>query len=135
MYSSLLDLCVSSLRRGHANLLCIVPILTDDPRGESDGSTPGLHNKIPAHKIFARVWVAQEPIFYTINAKILQGLGPKRRESCDGDWVHPTLEHRCTGQRGFKKSRAQVTWTLPLCISPHERQTRNSANIWVALLV
>merc|ERR1711894_311415 len=32
---SLLDLCVSSLRRGHANLLCIVPILTDDLRGES----------------------------------------------------------------------------------------------------
>ena len=25
---TLLDLCVSSLRRGHANLLCIVPILT-----------------------------------------------------------------------------------------------------------
>ena len=32
---SLLDLCVSSLRRGHANLLCIVPIMTDDPRKES----------------------------------------------------------------------------------------------------
>ena len=29
---TLLDLCVSSLRRGHANLLCIVPILSDDPR-------------------------------------------------------------------------------------------------------
>ena len=29
---TLLDLCVSSLRRGHANLLCIVPILTDDLR-------------------------------------------------------------------------------------------------------
>ena len=27
---TLLDLCVSSLRRGHANLLCIVPILSDD---------------------------------------------------------------------------------------------------------
>ena len=27
---SFLDLCVSSLRRGHANLLCIVPIFTDD---------------------------------------------------------------------------------------------------------
>ena len=27
---TLLDLCVSSLRRGHANLLCIVPILADD---------------------------------------------------------------------------------------------------------
>ena len=35
---TLLDLCVSSLRRGHANLLCIVPILTDDPRRESEGS-------------------------------------------------------------------------------------------------
>ena len=33
---TLLDLCVSSLRRGHANLLCIVPILTDDPRRVSD---------------------------------------------------------------------------------------------------
>ena len=32
---TLLDLCVSSLRRGHVNLLCIVPILTDDPRRES----------------------------------------------------------------------------------------------------
>ena len=32
---TLLDLCVSSLRRGHVNLLCIVPILTDHPREES----------------------------------------------------------------------------------------------------
>ena len=32
---TLLDLCVSSLRRGHANLLCVVPTLTDDPRRES----------------------------------------------------------------------------------------------------
>ena len=30
---TLLDVSVSSLRRGHANLLCIVPILADDPRG------------------------------------------------------------------------------------------------------
>ena len=28
----LLELCVSSLRRGHANLLCIVPILNDVPK-------------------------------------------------------------------------------------------------------
>ena len=35
---TLLDLCVSSLRRGHANLLCIVPILTDDPRRESEST-------------------------------------------------------------------------------------------------
>ena len=32
---TLLDVCVSSLRRGHANPLCIVPMLTDDPRRES----------------------------------------------------------------------------------------------------
>ena len=38
---TLLDLCVSSLRRGHANLLCIVPILTDDPRRESNGRQRG----------------------------------------------------------------------------------------------
>ena len=49
--------------------------------------TPGLHNKIPAHKIFARVWVAQEPICSLVAAKIFQGLGPKRRKSCDGDRV------------------------------------------------
>ena len=34
---ALLDVCVSSLRRGRANLPCIVPILTDDPRRESRG--------------------------------------------------------------------------------------------------
>ena len=26
-------------------------------------TTPGLHNKIPANKIFARVWVAQKSLF------------------------------------------------------------------------
>ena len=36
---TLLDVCVSSLRRGHANILCIVPILTDDPRRESSSHT------------------------------------------------------------------------------------------------
>ena len=30
---------MSSLRRGHANLLCIVPILTDDPRRASETET------------------------------------------------------------------------------------------------
>ena len=50
--------------------------------GAPHGPTPGLHNKIPALKTFARGWVAQES-----NAKIFQGLGPKRRESCNGDRV------------------------------------------------
>ena len=75
---TLLDLCVSSLRRGHANLLCIVPILTDDPRRESEntehksrwttgtqlrktqsqpklrrlpGSFPEISRKLPRHRL------------------------------------------------------------------------------------
>ena len=40
---TLLDLCVSSLRRGHANLLCIVPILSDDPRRESNSPATPLY--------------------------------------------------------------------------------------------
>ena len=34
---TLLNLCASFLHRGHANLLCIVPILSDDPQRESTG--------------------------------------------------------------------------------------------------
>ena len=37
---TLLELCVSFLRRGHGNLLCVVPILTDDPRRESISEWP-----------------------------------------------------------------------------------------------
>ena len=36
-FGPFLDLCVSSLRRGHANLLCIVPILSDVPEGTDKG--------------------------------------------------------------------------------------------------
>ena len=32
------------------------------PVGIAGVYTPALHSKIPAHKIFARVWLAQEPI-------------------------------------------------------------------------
>ena len=35
MLFTLLDVCVSSLRRAHANIVRIVPISTDDPRRES----------------------------------------------------------------------------------------------------
>ena len=35
--------CVSSLRRGQEHILCIVPILTDAPRRESEQYTPLLH--------------------------------------------------------------------------------------------
>ena len=33
--TTFLDVCASSLRMGQANLLCFVPIFTDDPRRES----------------------------------------------------------------------------------------------------
>jgi len=39
---TLLDLCVSSLPRGHANLLCIVSIVTDDSRRKSCGTASQL---------------------------------------------------------------------------------------------
>ena len=42
---TLLDLWVSSLRRGHANLLCIVPILSDDLRGESKKNGFPINNE------------------------------------------------------------------------------------------
>jgi len=51
---TLLDLCVSSLRRGHANLLCIVPILTDDPRRESKRSSWPLPTKLDPGNIFVQ---------------------------------------------------------------------------------
>ena len=47
-YESLLDLCVSSLSRGHANILCIVPILTDDPRRESNAACVFVHALSPS---------------------------------------------------------------------------------------
>ena len=39
---TILDVCVSSLRRGHANIIFIVPSLTDDPRRES-AAVRGFH--------------------------------------------------------------------------------------------
>jgi hypothetical protein len=57
---TLLDLCVSSLRRGHANLLCIVPILTDDPRRESNRK--GKDKSKPLPKVRNNVIAIQKGI-------------------------------------------------------------------------
>jgi hypothetical protein len=57
---TLLDLCVSSLRRGHANLLCSVPILTDDPRGES--RTQRKRKRAPLPEVQRDVIAAQRRI-------------------------------------------------------------------------
>ena len=59
--STLLDLCVSSLRRGHANLLCIVPIFADDlVRGSS---CYGMDNYIPLASASSAPLMAQKKIF------------------------------------------------------------------------
>ena len=50
---TLLDLCVSSLRRGHANLFCIVPILTDDPRRQSGKHACLKHTRLASSRRFA----------------------------------------------------------------------------------
>ena len=49
---TLLDLCVSSLRRGHANLLCIVPILTDDPRKVSRDDETDINHSACKESVF-----------------------------------------------------------------------------------
>ena len=70
----ILDLCVSSLRRGHANLLCIVPILADDlRRGSKEWVSPsvkplGLEKYDPiggfcCRKVFFLLDFAQKPRF------------------------------------------------------------------------
>ena len=51
-----LDLCVSSLRRGHANLLCIVPILTDDSRRRSDRTSAPVVYIHPTHAARTALW-------------------------------------------------------------------------------
>ena len=45
-FGPFLDLCVSSLRRGHANLLCIVPILSDVPEGTRSGASSSYINAL-----------------------------------------------------------------------------------------
>ena len=63
---------MSSLRRGHANLLCIVPILTDDPRRESENTehksrwTTGTQlRKTPSQPKLRRFPGSFPEIFYT----------------------------------------------------------------------
>ena len=53
-----LDLCVSSLHRGHANIICIVPSLTHDPRRESNvgvGSQHGSRRLLPRCSIILQI--------------------------------------------------------------------------------
>ena len=57
-FDTILDFCVSSLRRGHANLLCIVPILTDVSRRSSGRSGITITSYIPSFKTIVLWWAA-----------------------------------------------------------------------------
>ena len=46
---TLLDLCSSSLRRAHANILCTVPMLADDTRSESKTNRQSVYIYIYIH--------------------------------------------------------------------------------------
>ena len=113
----LLDLCVSSLRRGHANLLCIVPIFTDDHRSGSY-----LLGKPLAYKYPTRPHIQPEPLppseAYTFrhssitieNVLFLSNTDP--RSSC----MEPSAEGWCMGRRNEKATavRFELTRVAPL---------------------
>ena len=65
--------------------------------------TPGLHNKIPALKIFARGWVAQESIFSLSTLRFSRGWVRK-----DGNLVMET---------GCSRSRLRRRWIAILLCS------------------
>ena len=44
--------------------------------------------RFPLSRLSPGARVLRNPFVYTINAKTFQGLGPKRRESCNGDRVY-----------------------------------------------
>ena len=94
---TLLDLCVSSLRRGHANLLCIVPILSDDPREESTWDAlfgGGLLSRHPR-------WVADG----LIDAKTARTGGPRLSGQNASSLAPPA------GCAGFQHSKGD--WSTP----------------------
>ena len=81
---TLLDLCVSSLRRGHANLLCIVPILTDDPRRESKNYSGGARDR---NKALAILLQCNPPLGST-----------NKMEDCGmGQEISPSGDHLTAG--------------------------------------
>ena len=63
---------MSSLRRGHANLLCIVPILTDDPRRESNGRAPSNGRQRAYLPILAKSGVCQRGACTRCSTAVLQ---------------------------------------------------------------
>ena len=63
-----LDLCVSSLREGHADLLCIVHILTDVAKYENNESISDVH------VLGGRLWHVHMPQLNEASASTSHGL-------------------------------------------------------------
>ena len=53
--------------------------------------------RFPLSRFSPGAGLLRSPFFYTINAKTFQGLGPKRRESCNGDRVYLCTSDRRVG--------------------------------------
>jgi hypothetical protein len=104
---TLLDLCVSSLRRGHANLLCIVPILTDDPRRESNSMR-----------------IVRQPVAMQCVHPSMAGARPMRTNR----GPHGPIGHRCAGcvRHSPLFSGHELPWLLRACRS-HPCGRGNSA--------
>ncbi len=86
-FDTILDFCVSSLRRGHANLLCIVPILTDDLRR---GSTSCMNSWVYIIDIFYFAELVGHQSFYCFFL-----LAPSSEARCTCVWI-PWTCCRCS---------------------------------------
>ncbi|KAK9000195.1 hypothetical protein V6N11_080699 [Hibiscus sabdariffa] len=83
-FGPFLDLCVSSLRRGHANLLCIVPILSDVPEGTN---SPGC--LLTLNYSFSPFLV---DVGYLVGSQLNRELACKKENGDAGDRT-PCLSH------------------------------------------
>jgi len=105
-FDTILDFCVSSLRRGHANLLCIVPILTDDSRRRSDSKQQPGAIYITYIYCISRLW-ACNAFLKQIKNKVswwvgsadsdlkVRGHGSPRDGSDSNFWESKRIRHSC----------------------------------------
>jgi len=145
---TLLDLCVSSLRRGRANLLCIVPILSDDPEGNPGFAAhgrPGLSNR-ECHWIAwtrcSAAWSTAPPAkSYSPTEQDRRARETRQQDSQDKQ-TNKRIQDKPTSNwcaKGGRKSRRRVcVWhilthshTEP--VSEHIDRTPKSKNRWVML--
>ena len=104
---TLLDLCVSSLRRGHANLLCIVPILTDDPRRESDGQESNRRrwDSRPRHRSIKHKEGATVPFLKARKARVTTTIATMTRHYQRRNTLSPHVQ--CLAQASTRMTSAK----------------------------